>query len=71
MFVCVCKAVTDRDIEDAVEQGITNLRAMQQKLGVAQTCGTCACEVVSVIENKLAKTLAQQTTFAPVTELTL
>ncbi len=41
MYVCLCKAVTDQDIIDAVYDGADNLHALQDHLGVATGCGTC------------------------------
>lgn len=42
MYVCVCHAVTDRDIECAVAEGCCSLRELREQLGVGQTCGRCA-----------------------------
>lgn len=42
MYVCVCHAITDRDIEGAVAGGCCSLRQLREQLGVGQTCGRCA-----------------------------
>ncbi len=42
MYVCVCHAVTDRDIEDAIAGGCCSLRQLREQLGVGKTCGRCA-----------------------------
>lgn len=42
MYVCVCHAVTDRDIEGAVAEGCCSLRQLREQLGVGRTCGRCA-----------------------------
>lgn len=55
MFVCVCNAVTDRDIEEAVSAGATNLRELKSRLGVASQCGSCATEAMQLLEQKLAR----------------
>ena len=60
MIVCICNAVSDREIEDAVDQGLTSLEAVRDELGVANTCGTCACEAERVLQAKLNRTLATQ-----------
>jgi len=41
MYVCVCHAVTDRDIESAVAEGCCSLRQLREQLGVGKTCGRC------------------------------
>ena len=43
MYVCVCKAVTDRQIREAVFDGARTLRDLRKQLGVASECGRCAC----------------------------
>lgn len=42
MYVCVCNAVTERHIGEAVREGSTTLRDLRQNLGVAAECGRCA-----------------------------
>lgn len=42
MYVCVCNAVTERHIAQAVEQGARRLRDLRTSLGVAADCGRCA-----------------------------
>lgn len=42
MYICVCHAVTHRDIESAVAEGCCSLRQLREQLGVGKTCGRCA-----------------------------
>jgi bacterioferritin-associated ferredoxin len=42
MYVCVCHAVTDRDIAQAVANGARSMRDLRERTGVAGTCGRCA-----------------------------
>jgi bacterioferritin-associated ferredoxin len=42
MYVCVCNAVTDRHIGEAVREGAATLRDLRERLGVAGECGRCA-----------------------------
>ena len=42
MYVCVCNAVTDRAIKEAVQAGATRLRDLSRTLRVATCCGRCA-----------------------------
>jgi bacterioferritin-associated ferredoxin len=42
MYVCVCHAVTDRDIAQAVADGARSMRDLHERTGVAGTCGRCA-----------------------------
>ena len=42
MYVCVCNAITERQIRSSVESGATTLADLQFDLGVATCCGSCA-----------------------------
>jgi bacterioferritin-associated ferredoxin len=42
MYVCVCHAVTDRQIRQAAEGGALTLRDLRRDLGVTRDCGRCA-----------------------------
>ena len=42
MYVCICKAVTDRQIRQAIELGARSLSDLKEGLGVATGCGKCA-----------------------------
>ena len=48
MYVCVCNAITDKQIRKAAESGVRDLWALQAELGVATNCGSCK-EVASEI----------------------
>ena len=42
MYVCICKAVTEKQIRRAAAQGVDNLYALREQLGVSAGCGSCA-----------------------------
>lgn len=42
MYVCVCSAVTEKQIHKAIDDGIRTLRELRQVLGVTIECGRCA-----------------------------
>lgn len=41
MYVCVCNAVTERHIAEAVREGASTMRQLRERLGVASECGRC------------------------------
>lgn len=41
MYVCVCRAVTDRQIHHAVRDGVVTFEQLRMELGVARNCGRC------------------------------
>lgn len=57
MYVCVCNAVTEREIEQAVNNGCNSLRQLEDQLGVATQCGSCACEAAACIKKSMEKQL--------------
>ena len=65
MIVCLCKSITDRDIAESVDNGVTSFEAMQAHLNVSSVCGSCSCEVKHIIQQKLQKDLSQR---APVSQ---
>ena len=42
MYVCVCQAVTDRQIREAAQGGARTLQDLRRELGVTRDCGRCA-----------------------------
>ena len=68
MFVCLCKAVTDHQIRDAVDTGVSSFEDMQSHLSVSTVCGGCACEVKRVIEQKLNSELSSRVSLGNVAQ---
>jgi len=55
MYVCICNAITDKQIRSAAEAGATDLWALQAELGVASGCGSCmemAAEILDEVHSK-------------------
>ena len=42
MYVCVCQAVTERQIRAAAQDGALTLKDLRRDLGVTRDCGRCA-----------------------------
>lgn len=59
MIVCVCNNISDREIRQAVELGITTMEELSAGLGVATCCGQCATYAEEVLNEHLATTQAQ------------
>lgn len=49
MFVCICHAITEKDIADAVEQGAGTIQELRDQLNVGNQCGKCVQYAKSVI----------------------
>ena len=60
MYVCLCKAVTDRQIRETVSNGAGSFADIRRELGVATQCGKCGQMAKSIIE-----TAVKKASFAP------
>lgn len=56
MYICICNAVTDHRIRDAIDAGADTFEALQNELHVATCCGSCECEVREILAEQLAET---------------
>ena len=54
MYVCICKAITEKDIRHAVVQGISSLEKLSEKTSITNDCGCCTEHACKVIEDALA-----------------
>jgi bacterioferritin-associated ferredoxin len=50
MYVCICKAVTDKQIRRAAASGVDNLYELREKLGVSSGCGSCADHAAAILD---------------------
>ena len=66
MYVCICNAVTDKQIRKAAESGVLDLWSLQRELGVAVACGACK-EMASEIlhEYREARALVEPVVYEP------
>jgi bacterioferritin-associated ferredoxin len=55
MYVCICKAVTDREIRCAVTEGARTVRALRKQLGCTGQCGKCKPQVRAIRDEVLAE----------------
>lgn len=55
MYVCVCNAVTDRDIRSAADNGISSMEALSNELKVGTCCGRCSDCAKQVLNQSLVK----------------
>jgi bacterioferritin-associated ferredoxin len=53
MFVCVCNAVTDREVEAAIDAGAQTPSEVTARCGAGGDCGSCHHMIEQMIEAKL------------------
>lgn len=51
MIVCVCRGVSDREVRQAIEGGVTCLRQLEAKC-IGDRCGMCVGELRDMIEDQ-------------------
>jgi bacterioferritin-associated ferredoxin len=49
MYVCVCNAITEREIRQCADLGASSLADLRECLGVASCCGCCADSATEVL----------------------
>ena len=58
MYVCICNAITDKEIRKAAKAGATNLWDLQAELGVASGCGSCKEHAMEILREDAASSAA-------------
>ena len=54
MYVCLCKAITDKQIHDAVDGGAHTLSQVSETCGAGTGCGRCLDVAQQLIDQRLA-----------------
>ena len=55
MYVCVCRAITDTEIEAAVDGGLNDLSQLEEHFGVGTGCGACRETAQNLINQRVAE----------------
>ena len=50
MYICVCNAITDKQIRRAARAGVTSIHQLQAELGVATNCGSSSETAAEILE---------------------
>ena len=51
MYICICKAVTDGQIREAINRGACTRKDLIKCLSVGRDCGKCNAEVRELLNN--------------------
>ena len=62
MYVCICKGVTEKQVQQAAENGCRSIREVRLCLGVGSQCGKCVNHACKVLE-KSAERCDKQNNF--------
>jgi len=44
MYVCVCKAVTEKQIREHLSDGVESFSQLRERTGIATQCGKCSAD---------------------------
>ena len=59
MYVCICNAVTERQVRECARSGVRSLEELACTLGVGAGCGRCAegaCELLEQVHGETSGT---------------
>jgi bacterioferritin-associated ferredoxin len=58
MYVCLCRAVTDTQVREAVEDGAVDVTHLAARCGLGTGCGRCHETAQQLIDQHLAEHLS-------------
>ena len=61
MYVCICRAIREREIDAAVRAGARRPADVFRACGKSPQCGTCACDM----RERIAATVAAERALEP------
>jgi bacterioferritin-associated ferredoxin len=53
MYVCICNAVNESAIRQAVEDGVTSFRGLSLRTGCGTQCGSCVKQAREILDRAL------------------
>lgn len=54
MYVCICHAVTDVEVEDAVDAGARSLDEVSARTAAGRSCAMCHDSIEDIVESRCA-----------------
>ena len=55
MYICVCKAVSERRIAGAIAEGATTLKDLRERTGLGTGCGKCVPHAYQFLRETLER----------------
>lgn len=67
MYVCICKAVTDSQIKNAIDNGACTRKQVFDTLGVGRNCGKCNSQIKELLDgNRRQQSIMQASPNEPI-----
>ena len=58
MYICLCNAITERDVRECVRRGCCSMDALSMELGVGTSCGKCRPVAKEILDETRPEPLA-------------
>ena len=52
MYVCICRAVTEKQVQSTLEKGATTIAEVTRACGAGSDCGGCLGAIEEMIEER-------------------
>ncbi len=62
MYICICKAIREREVDAAVRAGARRPADVFRACGKSPQCGTCACDMRDRIAHAITRERAVEQT---------
>ena len=58
MYICICNAITERDVRECARRGCCSLDELSVELGVGTSCGKCRPTAKEILDETHREPLA-------------
>ena len=58
MYICICNAITERDVRECVRRGCCSMEELSGELGVGTSCGRCRPVAKEILDETRPEPLA-------------
>lgn len=52
MYICICNAICDKRINNAIDDGHHSVKQVYSACGAKERCGSCASDIKNMIHEK-------------------
>jgi bacterioferritin-associated ferredoxin len=60
MYICICNAITERDVRECVRRGCRSVDQLSMELGVGTGCGRCRPMASQILNEGQSQQLAAE-----------
>ena len=61
MYICICNAITERDVRECVRKGCCSMDELSVELGVGTGCGRCRPTASEILNESQSQAVAAAT----------